>query len=67
MASRNPLRKVGPAKQKTRCIKICDANPLQLLEASKRNSLKLVQLIWLDSKTVALLTPSGAEAKFEIK
>ena len=67
MASKNLLRKVGPAKQKTRCVKVCDANPVDIPEASKRNVLKLVQLIWLDSRTVAILTPSGAEAKFEIK
>ena len=65
MASQNPLRKVGPAKQKTRCVKVCDTNPLDIPE--KINARKLVQLIWLDSKTVALLTPNGAETKFEVK
>ena len=64
MASQNPLRKVGPGKQKTKCIKVCDTDALSI--PVKSNALRLVQLIWLDSRTVTLLTHSGAEAKFKI-
>ena len=66
MASKNPLRKVGPAKQKIRCIKVCDGKPLDQTETTNRNTSKLIQLLWLDYRTVVVLNRSGVSANFQI-
>ncbi|XP_052824670.1 WD repeat-containing protein 7 isoform X2 [Octopus bimaculoides] len=53
---------IGP--QQTKCVKQLSTPPCHVTPLT--NLLKLVRLVWLDNRTVVLLTVDGTEAKYTI-
>ncbi len=66
MASTNRLRKVGPGKQKIKCVKVCEGKFADIPDAGAGNVWKPAQLIWMDSETVVLFAANGQETQFHL-
>lgn len=54
----------GIGSQQTKCVKQLSTPPCHVTPMT--NLLKLVRLVWLDNRTVVLLTVDGTEAKYTI-
>lgn len=54
----------GLGSQQTKCVRTIVTAPIQVPPHS--NPLKLVRLIWVDARTVVVLTVDGAETKYRI-
>ena len=54
----------GIGSQQTKCVKSYASPPVNI--APNTNPLKLARLIWVDPRTVVLLTVDGTETKFRV-
>ncbi|ESO96910.1 hypothetical protein LOTGIDRAFT_159662 [Lottia gigantea] len=54
----------GIGSQQTKCIRQYSVQPIPVTPLT--NILKLVRLVWIDNKTVVLLTVEGKETKFSV-
>jgi hypothetical protein len=54
----------GIGAQQTRCIKTFTTTPIAL--GASTNSLKLVRIVWVDGRTVALLVADGTETRYRV-
>ena len=54
----------GIGSQQTRCVKAYSVPPVKL--GSNTNPIKTARIIWLDNRTVVVLTVDGQENKFRV-
>jgi len=54
----------GISAQQTKCIKTFTTQPF--IPPANANPLKLVRLVWIDARTVALLLADGTESRYRV-